>query len=176
VGNTLLLVWLSNIWMKVKKIENTICSSPPLLRSLLSKATSLIRSDFRCSKLLNCLLQERSPLLIMLFFHHRLIFSEIIMNKMKEVTYRFSFSCPWVTIFLHSRELNFRFNSREWRNIITHMGNWGRICFSHYLTRTLFQNTSKLPIWQHAGKGTRHFNPLEDYRFFHHWFSGVKTP
>ena len=27
-----------------------------------------------------------------------------------------------------------------------------------------------------AGKGTRHFNPLEDYRFFHHWFSGVKTP
>ena len=27
-----------------------------------------------------------------------------------------------------------------------------------------------------AGKGTRHFNPLEDYRFFHHLFSGVKTP
>jgi len=27
-----------------------------------------------------------------------------------------------------------------------------------------------------AGKGTRHFNPLEDYRYFHHWFSGVKTP
>jgi hypothetical protein len=27
-----------------------------------------------------------------------------------------------------------------------------------------------------AGKGTSHFNPLEDYRFFHHWFSGVKTP
>jgi hypothetical protein len=27
-----------------------------------------------------------------------------------------------------------------------------------------------------AGKGTRHFNPLEDYRFFHHWFSGVKMP
>jgi hypothetical protein len=27
-----------------------------------------------------------------------------------------------------------------------------------------------------AGKGTRHFNPPEDYRFFHHWFSGVKTP
>ena len=27
-----------------------------------------------------------------------------------------------------------------------------------------------------AGKGTRHFNPLEDYRFFHQWFSGVKTP
>ena len=24
-----------------------------------------------------------------------------------------------------------------------------------------------------AGKDTRHFNPLEDYRFFHHWFSGV---
>jgi len=23
-------------------------------------------------------------------------------------------------------------------------------------------------------KGTRHFNPLENYRFFHHWFSGVK--
>jgi len=22
------------------------------------------------------------------------------------VKYRFSFSCPWVTIFLHSRELN----------------------------------------------------------------------
>jgi hypothetical protein len=33
-----------------------------------------------------------------------------------------------------------------------------------------------LPIKQHAGKGTRHFNPLEDYGFFHHWFSGVKTP
>jgi hypothetical protein len=29
----------------------------------------------------------------------------------------------WVTIFLHSRELNFKFNSREWRNIVTHMGN-----------------------------------------------------
>jgi len=27
-----------------------------------------------------------------------------------------------------------------------------------------------------VGKGTRHFNPLEDYRFFHHWFSEVKTP
>jgi hypothetical protein len=27
-----------------------------------------------------------------------------------------------------------------------------------------------------AGKGKRHFNPLEDYRFFHHWFSGVKMP
>jgi hypothetical protein len=27
-----------------------------------------------------------------------------------------------------------------------------------------------------AGKGTRHFNPLEDYRFFHHWFSEVKMP
>jgi hypothetical protein len=27
-----------------------------------------------------------------------------------------------------------------------------------------------------AGKGTRDFNPLGDYRFFHHWFSGVKTP
>jgi hypothetical protein len=25
----------------------------------------------------------------------------------KECTYRFSFSCPWVTIFLHSRELYF---------------------------------------------------------------------
>jgi hypothetical protein len=81
--------------------------------------------------------------------------------------YRFSFSCPWVMIFLHSR---------EWRNIVTHMGNWRRICFSHYLTWTLFQNPIQLLIWQHAGKGTRHFNPLEDYRFFHHWFNGVKTP
>ena len=27
-----------------------------------------------------------------------------------------------------------------------------------------------------VGKGTRHFNPLKDYRFFHHWFSRVKTP
>jgi hypothetical protein len=27
-----------------------------------------------------------------------------------------------------------------------------------------------------AGKGMRHFNPLEDCRFFLHWFSGVKTP
>jgi hypothetical protein len=25
-----------------------------------------------------------------------------------------------------------------------------------------------------AGKGTRHFNPLEDNIFFHHWFNGVK--
>jgi hypothetical protein len=27
-------------------------------------------------------------------------------------------------------------------------------------------------------EGTRHFNPLglEVYRFFHHWFSGVKMP
>jgi hypothetical protein len=33
---------------------------------------------------------------------------------------------------------------------------------------------SKLEIY--AGKGTKHFDPLEDYRFFHHWFSGVKTP
>jgi hypothetical protein len=31
------------------------------------------------------------------------------------------------------------FNSREWRNIVTHMGNWMRISFSHYLTQTLFQ-------------------------------------
>jgi len=31
-------------------------------------------------------------------------------------------------------------------------------------------------LYINAGKGTRHFNPLEDYRFFHHWFSGVKTP
>jgi hypothetical protein len=56
------------------------------------------------------------------------------------------------------------------------MGNWMRICFSHYLTRTFFQNPIQLPIWLHAGKGMRHFNHLEDYRFFHHWFSGVKTP
>jgi hypothetical protein len=27
-----------------------------------------------------------------------------------------------------------------------------------------------------CGEDTRHFNPLEDYRFFHHWFTGVKTP
>ena len=33
-----------------------------------------------------------------------------------------------------------QFNSQEWRNIITHMGNWRRICFSHYFTRTLLQN------------------------------------
>jgi hypothetical protein len=68
------------------------------------------------------------------------------------------------------------FSTLSWRNIVTHMGNWRRICFSHYLTRTLFQNPSILPISQHAGKGTRHFNTLEDYRFFHHWFSGVKMP
>ena len=54
------------------------------------------------------------------------------------------------------------------------MGNWRRIWFSHYLTRTLFPNPSTLLIWQHAGQGTRHFNHLEDYKFFHHWFSGVK--
>jgi hypothetical protein len=28
-------------------------------------------------------------------------------TRMCEDIYRFSFSCPWVTIFLHSRELNF---------------------------------------------------------------------
>ena len=67
------------------------------------------------------------------------------------VKYRFSFSCPWVTIYLHSRELNFKFNSREWRNIVTHMGNWRRICFSHYLTRTLFQNITDLTTF-----GERH--------------------
>ena len=45
-------------------------------------------------------------------------------------------------------------------------GQLKEICFSHYLTRTLFRNLIQLPIWQHAGEGTRHFNPLEDYRFF----------
>ena len=39
-----------------------------------------------------------------------------------------------------------------------------------------FGGPLQLSIWQHAGKGTRYFNPLEDYRLFHHWFSGVKTP
>jgi hypothetical protein len=41
---------------------------------------------------------------------------------------------------------------------------------------TLFNTNfiSKFEI--NAGKGTRHFSPLKDYRFFHHWFSGVKTP
>jgi hypothetical protein len=52
------------------------------------------------------------------------------------------------------------------------MGNRRRICFSHYLTRTLFQNPIQLSTWQHAGKDTRHFNPLEDYRFFHHYIIG----
>jgi hypothetical protein len=33
-------------------------------------------------------------------------------------------------------------------------------------------NALKINAW----KGTRHFNPPEDYRFFQHWFSGVKTP
>jgi hypothetical protein len=100
---------------------------------------------------------------------HTFLFPSLVQAlqyKVARLKYRFSFSCPWVTIF----------NSRELRDIVTHIDNWRRICFSHYLTRTLFQNPSKLPIWQHAGKGTRHFNPLEDYRFFHHWFSGVKTP
>ena len=27
-----------------------------------------------------------------------------------------------------------------------------------------------------VGEDMRHFNPLEDYRIFYHWFSGVKTP
>jgi hypothetical protein len=52
--------------------------------------------------------------------------------------------CKFITntIFLYSRELNlkFKFNSRDRRNIVTHMGNWRRISFSRYLTRTLFQN------------------------------------
>ena len=55
------------------------------------------------------------------------------------------------------------------------MSNWRRLCFSHYLTLTLFQKPSNEPNEPNAGKGTRHFNPLEDYRIFHHWFSGVKT-
>ena len=77
--------------------------------------------------------------------------------------------------------LIFLFNSREWRNIVTHMGNWRRICFSHYLTRTLFQNpladlyTILLTTCGERHE-TRHFNPLEDYRFFNHWFSSVKMP
>ena len=49
------------------------------------------------------------------------------------------------------------------------MGNWGRICFSHYLTRTLFQS---LKLMQ--GKCTRHFNPLEDYRFSTTGSAGLK--
>jgi hypothetical protein len=45
------------------------------------------------------------------------------------------------------------------------------VCFFPLFNTNLI---SKFEI--NAGKGTRHFNPLEDYRFFHHWFSGVKTP
>ena len=35
--------------------------------------------------------------------------NHIIYIQHKRITYRFSFSCPWVTIFLHSRESNSKF-------------------------------------------------------------------
>jgi hypothetical protein len=38
-------------------------------------------------------------------------------------------------------------------------------------TRTISKSFGG-PLHNSAGKGTRHFNPLEDYRFSHHWFSG----
>jgi hypothetical protein len=55
---------------------------------------------------------------------------------------------------------NFKFNSREWRNIVTHMGNLRGICFSHYLTRITDLTTCR----------ERH-KTFESSRF-----SGVKTP
>jgi len=39
-----------------------------------------------------------------------------------------------------------------------------------------FLVNSHLGIKVQYTKGTRHFNSLEDYRFVHHWFSGVNTP
>jgi hypothetical protein len=33
---------------------------------------------------------------------------------------RNKFSFMWITIFLHSRELNLKFYSLEWRNVVTH--------------------------------------------------------
>jgi hypothetical protein len=60
---------------------------------------------------------------------------------------------------------NLKFNSLEWRNIITH----------GQLKENLYIYTHMIDTLQ-PGKGMRHFNPLEDYRFVYHWFSGDKTP
>ena len=68
------------------------------------------------------------------------------LNYFDRDTYRFSFSCPWV----------------------------GQLKENLFLP--LFNTNFILKFEINAGKGTIHFNPLEDYRFFHHWFSGVKTP
>jgi hypothetical protein len=68
-------------------------------------------------------------------------------------------------IFLHSS---------EWRNIVT-----GQLKENLFLPLFNTNCISKFDITAfeiNVGKGTRYFNPLEDYRFFHHWFSGVKAP
>jgi len=59
-----------------------------------------------------------------------------------KIIYRFSFSC---------RELRY-FSTHESQNIVTHMDNWRRICFSHYLARTLFQNLKLLRLKLMRGK------------------------
>jgi hypothetical protein len=74
----------------------------------------------------------------------------------------------WWQLFYY---IAFWFNSREWRNIVTHIRNWRRICFSHYLTGTLFQKQSNE---SNAGKGTRHFNTLEIADFSTTGSAGLK--
>jgi hypothetical protein len=77
--------------------------------------------------------------------------------------YRFSFSCPWVTIFLHSRELKlpvgydisplkrvkFNLTLFEWRNIVTH----GQL--KKHLFLPLF-NTNFISITDLTTCGERH--------------------
>jgi hypothetical protein len=50
-------------------------------------------------------------------------------------------------------------------------------CFNNNVTNlynTNFISKFEINAFEiNVGKGMRHFNPLEDYRFFHHWFSGV---
>ena len=43
---------------------------------------------------------------VTLLFEQRIIFKNLQSILLFLNIYRFSFSCPWVTIFLHSRELN----------------------------------------------------------------------
>jgi hypothetical protein len=43
---------------------------------------------------------------VTLLFEQWIIFKNLQFNLLFLNTYRFFFSCPWVTIFLYSRELN----------------------------------------------------------------------
>jgi hypothetical protein len=98
-----------------------------------------------------------------------------------KIIYIFSFSCQWGTKFLHSRE-----PSGKWLKLLISLSRVEKYRNPHGqlkenlflpLFNTNFISKSEINAFEiNAGKDTRHFNPLEDYRFFHHWFSGVKTP